>query len=151
MPLGDSFPEKFKEEFSERSTKIGSVIKILDKDAKPQPKEKRFIIIAETSDSIALGALYINTDINVNVLRTERLKNLQIPLLADTRSYLEWDSWVDCSKIKKFPKTEIANYLKENSGKYLGEVSDEDLKKLIKTVVNATTIDLLQKRNWRLV
>ncbi len=102
-------------------------------------------------DSIALGALYINTDINVNVLRTERLKNLQVPLLADTRDYLEWDSWVDCSKIKKFPKTEIAAYLKDNSEKHLGIVSNEDLKKLLKTVVNATTIDLMQKKNWGLV
>ena len=92
MPLGDAFPEKEREKFSQRNTAIGSVIKIIDYSAKPKPKPKRFMIIAKTSDSIALGTLYINSEININVIRTEHLQNLQIELIADTREYLEHTS-----------------------------------------------------------
>jgi len=151
MSLGDSFPEQFKEGFSERNTKIGSVIKITDLDSKPEPKEKRFIIIAETSDNYALGALYVNSEINVNVLRTEKLRRLQVEFSANSRSYLEWDSWIYCSKIKPFSKEAITEFLKQNPEKHLGEISDEDLRLLLAIVKGAATLDFTQRKKWGLI
>jgi hypothetical protein len=151
MPLGDSFPDKFKEEFSERNIKVGCVIKVTDVDSKPEPKEKRFIIIAETLDSYALGALYVNSEINVNVLRTEKLRRLQVEFSAKSRNYLEWDSWIDCSKIKPFSKEAIMKFIKQNPEKHLGKISEEDLRLLLSTVKGAATLDLTQRKKWGLL
>ncbi len=74
-PLGDSFPEEYKKRFAEKNLKVGSVIRALVTDTNP-PKTKRFILIGISADKLAVGTLYLNTEINPNVFSTQELRKL---------------------------------------------------------------------------
>ena len=52
---------------------IGTVIKAFLANTNP-PKEKRFIIVGESYDHLFLACVFINSEINENVFRTETLK-----------------------------------------------------------------------------
>lgn len=49
MSLGDHFPKEFQHEHTERTLKIGMVLKLFVNDTTP-PKEKRFIIVGFSED-----------------------------------------------------------------------------------------------------
>lgn len=143
--LGDAFPDSFKKDYSERNIKVGSVIISLDRSTIPIPKEKRFVIIGETPDHIALGTIYINSEINFNVIRTQDLRDLQFEVLAEGRDYLDHDSYIDCSKIKLRNKAELLQLLKDKPEACLGEVSTHDLALIIQNVRGAITISPAEK------
>jgi hypothetical protein len=134
--LGDSFPKETKQEFSNRSLKEGCVIKCLVNDTKP-PKEKRFIVMGISYDKVALGTVYINTEINPNVFPTQELKDLHLPLKAESREYLDHDSFVDCSKIYEKNLSEIKAIIEQTPTCCIGDLSAEDYK-VIKDKIKAS-------------
>lgn len=86
--LGDFFPDKHKKDFAARSIKQGIVLKCLVDDTTP-PKEKRFIIIGTDANKYVVATVYINTEVNENVFRTQRHKDLNIELKESGRDYLQ--------------------------------------------------------------
>ena len=100
MSLSDAFPENYRKDFAQRNLKIGSVIRVYVKDTDP-PKEKRFILVGQSYNKLLFAAIFINSDINPNVFPTQELKDLNFLLLAKERSYLDHDSYADCSNIQK--------------------------------------------------
>lgn len=98
MSLSDHFPKKFQHEHTERTLKIGMVLKLFVNDTTP-PKEKRFIIVGFSEDKFSLASVYINSDINKNINWSQEQQALQLELTSETRGFLDWDSYVDCSKL----------------------------------------------------
>ncbi|HOX82232.1 MAG TPA: hypothetical protein PLJ60_05435 [Chryseolinea sp.] len=128
-PLGDQFPEEFKKQFASQNLKVGSVLRALVTDTTP-PKIKRFIVIGLSADKLALGTIYINTEINPNVFQSAELKNLHIKLEAAGREYLDHDSFVDCSKIFEKEYDTILKMLAADAGMLMGELKPDDIKML---------------------
>jgi hypothetical protein len=121
-------------------------------DTKP-PKDKYFIIVGVTSDELALATVYINTDINPNIFRTQRLRDLHVTIPRDENPFLSWDSFVDCSMIHEKSVQVVKDCLDSNNPRY-GYISNVDpitLELVTRTVTAAFTIPMAQKSKFSLL
>src|SRR6056297_1676249 len=98
MSLGDSFPDKYKSDFSNRNLVIGKVLRLKVKDTNP-PKIKRFVIVGFSEDKFSLASVYINSEINTNINWSLEQQELQLELTSDNREYLDKTSYIDCSQL----------------------------------------------------
>ncbi len=149
-PLGDSFPEGFKKRFAQTNLKVGSVIKAFVTDTNP-PKTKRFIVIGISADKLAVGTLYVNSEINPNLFKTEELRNLHLKLQAHGRDYLSHDSFADCSKVYEKDFDDLLSVLEDDASNLLGELNTEDLKSVKQKVKEARTIAVRIKKKYGLL
>lgn len=147
--LGDAFPDSFKEGFSDRSLKAGSILRLHVKDTTP-PKIKIFIIIGEDEDSISLACLYINSDINYRMNFSQELIALQMPLKSKDFDWLHHDSFLDCSKIHPQKKSEIRKILQNRPDAYIGDLDEENFNIILETVKSSTTIKGKVKKKFGL-
>lgn len=146
--LFDFLPDDFKKSFTDNNLKIGSVLRLHVRDTKP-PKFKRFIVVGISVDKISIATSYINSDININVLNTNYLKSLNYELKKDdTREYLEWNSFVDCSKVYERNFSEIKKALENNPNCNIGTLSETDLKNVKHKLSIASTISESIKRKY---
>ena len=99
--FGEFFPPEFQAEQRERNIRPGAVFKVYVTNTNP-PKYKRIVILGINEDETLIGHLFINTSINLWQLDSDELRNLQIELLSDGRDYLDHDSFLDCSDLRKF-------------------------------------------------
>jgi hypothetical protein len=145
--IGDAFPDHIKEEYSERKTKVGSVIKAYLKETK---KEKRFVIISINEKEFVAATVFINTKQNLNVFPTQELQDLLLPISVAGRPYLIHDSFIDCSQL--FPREieELKIILKNNPNAYLGFVSEEDLKEIKIRAKSSRKISIAEKKKFGL-
>lgn len=149
MSLSDLFPENFRKEFASRNLKIGSVIRVYVNDTVP-PKEKRFILVGQSFDKLIFATIFINSDINPNVFQTKELKDLNLELLAKERSYLDHDSYADCSTIQKRDAGWLLDIVGEDPTRVLGEVCEADLKEIRWRIKSARTITPAIKKTFGL-
>lgn len=149
MSLGDLFPDSFKSEFASRNIEIGTVLRLSVKDTTP-PKIKRFIVVGKTLDGLTLASVYINSEINTTVNWCIEMQNLQIPIYARDKDFLDRDSYVDCSKLILRDALEISEVLKHNHNVVIGKLPPEDLNMIQETLRNAITIKGKLKKKYGL-
>ncbi len=151
MPLlGDSFPEEDRRKFAEQNLKAGSVLRALVTETNP-PKIKRFIVVSLSADKIMLATLFINSQINLNMFTTEELKRLQVRLEKTAeRSYIDFDSFADCSKIYEREVSAVIESIIKDTGMLLGQIGPADLDVLKQTVRSARTVSLSLKKKYGL-
>jgi len=113
------------------------------------PKDKYYIIIGFSSDMVALGTVYINSDINPNIFRNERMRALHIPLSIADNPFLKWDSHIDCSNIHERSTSDVQSCVTSggNYG-YCASLSDNTLKRVITTLDNSFTISSAAKKRF---
>ena len=130
--LGDKLTQEY--------ISVGSVYLLnLDKTNGITPKNgdsnrnKFFIVLGFTEDGNIVGGLVINSVINYNLPPT--ITNYQLAITAQQCPFLEYDSFVNCSKIIR------ANRSKFSGTSYRGSISDPKLmKQIINTIKNSPTI-----------
>jgi hypothetical protein len=108
-------------------------------------KEKRFIVLGRDSFNNYIGTLFINTNVNFNIINSQELLELQYPVKKEGNEYLKWDSFVDCSKIVKLEYAYVKNKIVENPGCVLGKVKEADLEiiyTLVKSSPNISPMEL---------
>ncbi len=125
--LGDLLPEEFKKKFAAQNITVGTVIKCFVKNTNP-PKEKRFVVLGIDSEGNLIGVVFINSDINWNVIRTQELAQLQHYVTKDENEYLDWDSYIDCSDLFELPYNDVYTSIQNKPQSVLGTVSSDDLK-----------------------
>ena len=145
MNLGDYFSEKIKESFAERNIDLGKTLLIEVPDFDISYK-KYWIIVATNKTHIA--GVIINTDINENIFGNDELKKLHLCIKSQEHSFLEYDSFVDCSKIRKRPFQEIYIAIINNPTIVLGNVTNELLREIHITIINAKTISPKDKKEF---
>ena len=145
MSFSDALPENFRKEFAQRNVKIGSVIRVHVQDTYP-PKEKRFILVGQSFDKLIFATIFINSEINPNIFHTQELKDLNLELVAKERTYIDHDSYADCSNIQKRDAKWLLAVLGEDPTKIIGEVSEADMKKILSTIKSARTITPATKK-----
>lgn len=86
-----------------------------------------------------MGTVFINSEINPNIFRTDELRNLHVPLNAQGNDFIEHDCFVDCSSIKEPSFEEIKQLLSNDP---------ECSKGIVQTIRSAITISPSQKRKF---
>ena len=148
MPfLSDAFPEDFRKQFVDRTLQVGTVLRMYVTDTNP-PKTKFFVVIGYSEDKIALGVVYINTEINPNVFPTEELKRLHIPLTPDERGLVETNCHIDCSKIYEKPVEHINELVAANPEYVRGQLNERETGMILATVFSARTVPRVVKRKF---
>lgn len=125
--LGDFFPDKLKKNFAEQNITVGTVIKCFVRNTNP-PKEKRFVVLGIDTNGNLIGVVYINSDINWKVIRTEELAQLQHFVTKENNDYLDWDSYIDCSDLFELSYEEVNTSIQNKPQNVLGTVDANDLK-----------------------
>ena len=97
-----------------------------------------------------LATVFINTEINVNVISSQELKDLQFPFTAVNREYLDHDSFVDCSRLIERNFDELKTILKNNASSSIGQISENDLKNIKAKIKSARTISVRIKKKFNL-
>jgi hypothetical protein len=126
---------------------VGMVLKLLVPDTIP-PKEKRFIVVGNNDDTTCYATVYINTTINKKINWARELIELHVLFEAEGRVYLDWDSYVDCSKLIIRDRKFLYNAIKKRPEAIIGKLSDEDLLKIKEIIKNAPTIKGKHKKKF---
>jgi hypothetical protein len=149
--LGDHFPLKNRTALATRSIRPRSIIKLFHKGGRP-PKDKRFVVIGETTSEI--GCLIINSEINEKCYPpgTDRY-SLQIELIHSAEcNYLDRNSFADCTFIYLWNKEDTMQIISENTERALGTISEDHWILIIKALQrNTTTIGNKIKRKFGII
>ena len=88
---------------------------------------KFFAVIGEDGDDW-IGAFFINSEINLNVIRTQEQHDLQIPLTNTKYSFLSKEhSFLNCAELKRINKKALKAHIDANRVVYKDSLLDEDL------------------------
>lgn len=136
-----------KKQNSTRSLEIGMVLKLYVSDTRPA-KEKRFIVIGKTDNDLSIATLYINSKINKKINWAKELIDLHIHFKAQGREYLDYDSYVDCSKLIIRDFNELTAAINKRPEAILGTISDEDLQLISDKIKDSPTIKGKHKKKY---
>lgn len=118
---------------------IGTVLRMMVKDTTP-PKVKRFIVVGESSDSLTLASVYINTELNMKVNYNLDLQCQHIEFPAHGRDYLDHTSFVDCSKLKIIERAELCAIIQNRPAVVIGRLDQQDFEMVRRQLCCSTTI-----------
>ena len=131
------------------SLTVGTVVRVRVEDTFP-PKIKRLIVVGIDADSVLLATVFINSEINPNVLSTDELKRLQLKLEATDRPYLDRDSYADCSDVRERKQSDIQSLLANDPTCHIGNVSAEDMRIVKGLIKSARTVSVRIKKKFSL-
>lgn len=150
MSLADFFPDSIKENFASRNIDIGKALFIEIPEFQISYK-KYWIIVAINNSRKYIAGVIINTEINTNVARNEYLRSQHILIKRSDHSFLDYDSYVDCSKLQKRPFQEVYNAIVENPNIVVGNVTDEMLRQINLKITCSKTISPKEKKEFGLL
>jgi hypothetical protein len=117
----------------------GTVLRMFVNDTNP-PKIKWLIVLGLHENKLALGTLFINTDINKNINYSTELQNLQYELKSQDNTFLKHDSFVDCSTIQHRENDDILSKVNNDNNKIVGYLDPNTFEEVRKTVIKSETI-----------
>ena len=87
---------------------------------------KFFAVIGEDGDEL-IGAFFINSEVNTNVIRTPEQHDLQIPIINSKYTFLSKDvSYLDCAYLVKIDKRSLKAYINSNKVTYRDSLDEVD-------------------------
>lgn len=145
MSLADFFPQHIKDYFAKRNIKPGEtlLVRIPDFDVS---YPKYWIIVAINTEEIA--GVVVNTKINKNIFWNDELKKLNLPILQKEHSFLDYDSFIDCSKLNIQPHKEVFKAIVDNPKIVVGNITPTLLKNIHLTIIGAKTISVKHKKKF---
>lgn len=136
IKFSDAFNAEELLRLASHTVKVGDVYEMTMTEAngiKPKAgdasRDKYFIVLGFDSNGIVYGGVIINSQINNNL--PANLKMYHMPLKRSKYSFLRYDSFVDCVRLK------IAHPQKFNEWNYLGEIDEYDIGLIIGTVMES--------------
>jgi hypothetical protein len=124
---------------------IGTVIRTHVVDTDP-PKTKIFVIVGYYEENVV--TIYFNSEINHFINYSQELKNLHIHFYRENRTYLTKDCYCDCSFISIKNKDDLHEAIKSDSTICRGNLSSEDLDKVMITLKNSPKIKGTYKNRY---
>jgi len=131
--LSDLLDEDSMKDITRNTIKVGNVFRIeMNQKNGIIPKKgdisrhKFFIVLGFDSDGNIYGGVIINSNINQHV--PQSVRDWQMPIKCSKYSFLEYDSFVDCSKLKSASADNFSTW------KYLGFIELEDVELIIGTI-----------------
>ena len=147
--IGDLFPKEWNDDLAKQRLTPGAVLKLFVHDTTP-PKVKMFVITGLAYDKITIATVYINSEINPNVYTTEELKKLHIPLIADDRNIVAYDSFINCSSLFEKNMAVFLAHLQADPNAHLGYLTEAEFKQVRATIKAARTISAETKKKYGL-
>lgn len=112
-----------------------------------EDRNKYIVIVGFTPEGTAIGALLVNSNIDLSK-RSEELMDCQYPLLVrNYRHILDYDSWLDCSDIFEIPKQKIT----EKGGILKGKLTKEDCERVMVFLRETDVFDNVTKRRYGII
>ena len=95
---------------------------------------KFFVIVGEDKEDL-YGFFFINSNINEYLQKRPVLYRMQVPLnQKDYSDILTHNSFLDCHAITPISKTKLKNQFGEGKAQYKGNLTEEDLDIVMRTV-----------------
>jgi len=105
---------------------------------------KYFVVLGISMNDSVIGAFFINSIVNKNVISTHELLSSQFPLKQEDYSQLlDHDSTLDCSDLIEVSKIKILS-----RGAEIGKLTNEDLDMVIDHVEKSELISPKQKKRF---
>lgn len=118
---------------TQKSIEIGNVYRIqMDKSNGITPKpgdtsrNKFFVVLGFDEEGNIYGGVIINSNINQRV--PDSVKDWQMPIKQSKYKFLDYDSFVDCSKLK------CTSIDKFGKWQFIGTILQEDIELIIGTI-----------------
>lgn len=127
----------------------GSVLRLFVKDTNP-PKTKRFVVVGISIDEVSVASVYINSNLNKKAAWSLELESSHLFFEKAGRSYLDHDSWIDCSDLAIRDVAEMQSIILNRPDAIIGNLSAIDLRLVIKTLNKAYTIKGKTKKKFGL-
>ena len=102
-------------------------------------RNKFVTIIGVLPDGTVIGSLLVNTKASAG---NEKVDQCQYPLKKEKYAWLDYSSWLDCSRIVPIARSKVL------SGRYCGKLSDEDFNLVIQCIKNTTLISNKIKKKY---
>lgn len=145
----DIFKNTFKQELI-----VGKIIHRFEYDMK-RPDYKFSIIVGryEDEEEITVARVFINTNINLNVINTDELKRLQVDILKRDYAFLSNEhSFIDCSKIKEIDCLELEqDYISSPVNFFKDNVSEGLFQRILVCLKNSKIIKPYLKKKYGLM
>jgi hypothetical protein len=123
---------------------VGNIFKKWDNSA---DHFKYHIIVGDISGSIAF--VYINTEARYFKL-PQQLQGTQLPVSPDEFTFLDHDSFVDCSTVQELDKGEVNTYLQANPGHNCGCVQQSLMDNILRLVIYSKSVEIWKKEKYGL-
>lgn len=149
MTLKFIFPPYFQVLYATPSLEIGVVVKIF-LDIVTPPKNKRAIIVGESSDGKQFAIVFINSKINKKVHRKLIAQLLQKPLDPEDCAYIDWPSYVDCTQMIMVDKAMVQRAVAKSPWRVIGWVSNIDYEIIKNYILSSPTIKGKYKKKFGL-
>ena len=139
MSLADYFPDKERKSFAERNIDVGnaSLVHIPGFNIR---YDKFVILVSKCSKNIQVAGVVINSEININVNHNQYLQNQHVLIDCKRHSFLEKDSYINCTDFQEFEIQKVTNYILQNPEKVLGNIEEDIMKKIYSTLTFSRTL-----------
>lgn len=147
MSLGDLFPQNIKDQFAQRNINIGNALLIKLQDLQVN-YDKYVILVGINRPEKAVAYVIINTEINQNVFPTPYLQSLHLPIDCLRHSFLEYDSYIDCSNLKEFELGMLVEFITNNPERVVGTIDSILLKDVYDAIKTNRIISAILKKKF---
>src|SRR5690606_18287726 len=86
--------------------------------------DKFVILVSKCSKNIQVAGVVINSEININVNHNQYLQNQHVLIDCKRHSFLEKDSYINCTDFQEFEIQKVTNYILQNPEKVLGNIEE---------------------------
>lgn len=147
--LGDFFKAGLKKKLIENNIVCGSVLRIPVKNTKP-PKIKYILIVGIDDSKISYATIFINSDVNMNVLNTPELQNLQVWIDPSKCNTVKIDSYADCSSVYEQNISNVIKLVEQDGDCHTGTLNGEYYEAVMDKISKTDTIPLKTKEKYNL-
>lgn len=113
-------------------------------------KNKFIVILGISADRIYVGTLFINSEVNENVIRTLGQRNLQYTLKASKYDFLDHDSYINASIIHKRDINDLIEIIIAINGEMRGNIETTEFDYIRSMMAESKLISKAEKKEFGL-
>lgn len=150
MSLGDFFSDDFRESFARRSIDIGAAVLLRIPEFRINYEKYGIYFANDNEDSEFCGLVIINSPTDV-VNFNPFLRSQQVLIDCARHNFLGYDSYVDCTKLRRTNIQEMVDCIKLDPSKLLGNVETDIMSQIYHLLLNSETIDQRTKNRYSIL
>ena len=143
MGLGDFFPEGERQKSIKRQLTTGTILYLHCIFTTP-PKDKYLLLLVSGNPDYRF--FVINTHINDFIKNRQSLKDSQVSLPVSEHTFLDHDSFINCSEIRHLSMKNVESQLIDDMSRIKGEISEPVRTEIINAVTDARTLSKIEKK-----
>jgi hypothetical protein len=139
MALGDAFPASFKAAAIKRQLRPGVVVKIETTMDDGEIHEKRFVIL-RVDEATSTFTCVINSRLSRIIANNPAASQCQVRIDRQTHPFMDWDSHIDCSRIRQYSTDDMCEQLAAKPDWVLGNITSEIRDQIVSALKFSRTI-----------